>query len=496
MRWLFFGLLITNTILASWYVLHGDIFFNSDIGRDFLLLEELDQKKIVLIGPRSSGELYHGPLWTYLTYPAYLVGRGNPVIVGWFWVLLALVATLVSYGIGNALFSKPVGSMYALMVSLYLSFHTRGMSHPHAAMILIPLWFFCFVRYVTSSNIGFLIPHVILSGMIIQLELAPGIPLAALSIGALLYLIWKKQQYQHLGVLLLLPLTLGNFLIFDIRHEHILAQKLLGFITPYQGEGLFDYTMFIKNRLFLLFSSTEILRRDPGGRNLILFLGMLAGIALQLRDHNHVVLYRSFLYFYIGFFLLSFINKGPILYFHLYPLFLLVFLVFCSLLTCRYKKAYTILFVVIYAMNLVSSVGDAQDSFGHTGTHKYSWKFLSGVAKQVFSGPEKEFGYFVYSPDILGYEMKYTMHYFTRHSNKNIYAFKKMPVTYLVAAPHPPADPYMLDSWWRIHQVRITQNPERVIEFANGYKMEKYVLTKDEQQVYFDPAIDPGLHFR
>ncbi|KKR86353.1 hypothetical protein A2875_00770 [Candidatus Gottesmanbacteria bacterium RIFCSPHIGHO2_01_FULL_46_14] len=493
----FIVLVAFNTILASWYVLHGDIFFTSDIARDFHLLRELDEKKIMLIGPRSSGDLFHGPLWSYLNYPAFVLGKGDPIIVGWFWVLLASFSTVLSYFIGKALFSKNVGFGYALMVSVYFTFLTRAMSHPHGAMIVIPLWFFCFVRYVTKHTFIFLLAHVALSGILVQFELAPGLPLAILSVIAILYLVWKQHRYSHVFALLILPLILGNFIVFDFRHDHIFFQKVLGFITPYQGGELFDYTMFIKNRLVLLFSSPEILRRDPGGRNMILFFVMLAGIAIQLHDRKHIAFYLSFLYFYVGFFVLSFIDKGPILYFHQYPLFLLVFLIFSSLLTGRYKKACTVLFILIYAANTWSSLGDARASSGFIGTHKYSWKFLSGIAKQVFDGPENEFGYFVYAPDVLAYEPKYAIFYeATRHPQKKAASFQKMPVTYLIAAPHPPADPYMLDSWWRINQVNIASSPEEVTKFDNGYKIEKYYLTAQEQAVTFDSAIDPGLHFR
>ncbi len=489
-------LFIINIILASWYVLHGDIFFTSDIGRDFLLLEELDAKKIVLIGPRSSGEIYHGPLWSYLNYPAYVFSRGNPVVVGWFWIMLAVLSTILSYFIGSRLFTKPVGVAYALMVSLYFTFHTRGMSHPHGAMIVIPLWFFYFIRYLQTQKMLYVAAHLFLCGILVQLELALGIPLSILSLIALSWLFFRRRQYSYFVAFLLLPLTLSNFFIFDFRHGHLLFQKVLGFITPYQGGAFFDYTMFIKNRLFLLFTGTEILRRDPGGRNIILFLVTLLCIRVQLRDRKYSVIYLSFLYFYVGFFLLSFIDKGPILYVHLYPLFLLVFLIFCSFLESRYKTIFALLFVVIYGMNLTSSIGDVQDAAGYIGQHKYSWKFLEAMTRKVFEGPEKEFGYFVYSPDILGYDPKYAMHYTAKQSTKKAYSFKKMPVTYVVAAPHPPADPFMLDSWWRIHQVNMVKEPEQKIEFDNGYKIEKYTLTSQEQQVYFDPAIDPGLHFR
>jgi hypothetical protein len=69
-------------ILASWFVINGDILFYSDIARDFLLMEDiLYNKPIALIGPRSGAisGVFHGPLWFYLNLPAFILGKGNPM---------------------------------------------------------------------------------------------------------------------------------------------------------------------------------------------------------------------------------------------------------------------------------------------------------------------------------------------------------------------------------------------------------------------------------
>jgi len=84
-----YGLLIVfiayTVYLSSFFVLHGEVHLTNDIGRDFLLLQELDQKKIVFIGARANTQgVFHGPLWAYINYPAYVIGHGNPVTVAWF----------------------------------------------------------------------------------------------------------------------------------------------------------------------------------------------------------------------------------------------------------------------------------------------------------------------------------------------------------------------------------------------------------------------------
>jgi len=61
LRILFFIITCINIFLASWFVRQGDVMFSPDIGRDFFILDEIRQKTIVLIGPRSSAPgFFHG----------------------------------------------------------------------------------------------------------------------------------------------------------------------------------------------------------------------------------------------------------------------------------------------------------------------------------------------------------------------------------------------------------------------------------------------------
>ncbi len=489
-------LFLLHFFLASWYVRQADIVFTADIGRDFWLLEELAEKKLVLIGPRASGELYHGPVWTYINLPAFLVGSGDPVIVGWWWILLAVAATAGNFLIAKKLFGPAAGWAFALMSSLYYTFHTRGMSHPHGAMFILPFWFFLFVRYLQTRRPLFLAAHLLLSGLLIQLELAVGIPYAGLSGLALFSVIVKKRNFRHLLYLGIVPLTLVNFVIFDLRHDHLLFNKLLDFVGPHQEGELFNYAKYIGQRLWLLFSGPEILRRDPGYRNLGLMLVTLLLTVFQIRKNKHRVVYTSFLYLYAGFFALSFVDKGPILYFHLYPQFPLVFLVFSSFVASQYRRWFIPLFTLVYIFNVAGSVGDVQSAAGFIGKDRESWKALRTVAESVALEREAAFGYFVFSPDITGYAPKYAVRHILKKSGRNAQEFTKLPVTYLVLSPPPRNNPTMTGTWWRKNQLGIAGEPETSKTFESGFVVERYILSPEEQAVPFDPALDPGLHFR
>lgn len=495
---LFFITVFFLLILSSWYVLHGDIEFPSDIARDFHLLQELDQKKIVLIGPRSSTGLFHGPLWLYLNYPAYLVGDGNPVIVGWYWIVLTIVFLISSFFIAKKLFNDTTAYFFVLMLAVYMSFHTRGMFNPHGAMLLLPAFLFFFIQYVETSRLKYLLIHLFLTGLIIQFQMAIGLPFLILSFLYLVYFTFQKRTKLHLFSFFLIIIPLINFPVFDIRNDFLLSKLTLRFLSSSGEIAIVDLLSILYDRIKLMLSGVELLRRDPGYRNLGLFITLLGFILLQIKDKKYRRIYLSFLYFYVGFFFVSLLNnKGPILYFYFFPLFPLVFLIFSSFVTSRYKKAFTVLFFTILTVNIFTAIDDVKQSAEIIGKSEYSWKFLQTTAKKIFQGRDKEFGYFVYAPDSFAYEPKYAMLYMAKsYPEKKAFYFQKKPVTYLFVAPPPPDNPHMKDDFWRMEQVKMDGKPTRTEKFGNGYKIERYELTQEEIVVPFDPSIDPGIHFR
>ena len=493
---LFFLLLFASFFLASWRVLNKDIEFTSEIARDFFLLNEVYQKKFVLIGPSSTTGLFHGPLWAYLNFPAFFVGNGNPIVVGWFWVFLSILFVFTNFFIAKKLFDTKTGYLFALMTAIYMIFHAKNFYNPHGAMLLLPSFFFFFIRYLQSRNIKFLIIHLLIAGAIIQFQMAIGIPFFILSFLYLLYTSLKSSHKIHLLSYLLIFITLSNFFIFDLRHDFLLSKLTLRFLTS-AGRDNPDILSMFWQRFQLMTGGIEFLRRDPGSLNLLIFAVSSIFFFLQLKNNKFKNIYITFLYFYIGYFLLSNLNSGGLLYFYLFPIFPLVFLIFSSFITSSLSKVFMILFTTILLLNLQNALNDTfYDRQNIIGKSENSWIFLNTVASEIFKDKEKEFGYFVYSPDVVAYRGKYAMFYEQKKQKKRTYYFKKKPITYLIIAPPPIDNPYMKDEWWRINQIKIKGNSIKTIRYSNGYKIEKYSLSEDEIKIPFDPAIDPGIVFR
>lgn len=502
---LLFGILIIFSLfLTAWYYKNGDINFSSDISRDFLLLQEIDQKKIVLIGPRSSTGLFHGPLWLYLNYPAYLIGQGNPAVVGWYWLGLIIAFLISGFVIAKNLFGTTSAYLYILMTSLYMVFQSRGLFNPHGAMFLIPTFFYFFIRYWQTNKIRYLLIHLILGGTLIQFQMAIGIPFTILSFLAILFKIFfskshlpresanSAEKWGHLLAFLIIPLSLINFLIFDLRHEFLLTKTTTEFLSVKSNGQLFNYASFVPERLTLMLGGVEILRADPGKRNLILTLISLLFLLFQIKDKRYRLIYLSFLYFYVGYFILSLINKGPMIYFYLFPIFPFVFLIFCSFITSQFKKIFLIIFSLIYLLNIQTAITDTKSANGMIGIDRYSWKFLENMGQQIYNNSETEFGYFVFAPDAFGYEPKYAMSYLNKINNSKAIANQKKPITYLIAQPHK----YWNSDWYKTVVLHIDKKPVSIINYPNGYKVEKYILTDEEIKIPTEGNVDPGIHFR
>lgn len=482
-------------LLSSWYVLHGDIQYSHSNSLIFLLLDELNVKKIVLLGPSSTTGLFHGPLWTYVNYPLYLIGHGDPVAVGWGWVLMALASTVAGFFMAKDLFGEKTAYLFTLMNAVYWTFHVKGFFNPHGAMLIIPAFFYYFVKYLQTRKVKFLIFHILLAGSIIQFQMAIGIPFAILSFFYVFYFAFKQRRLIHLFSYLLIIASISNFIIFDLRHNFLLYKLLIHFSTS-AGRDHPNIVSMLYQRLQFMTGGIEFLRTDPGGRNLIIFIVFSIFLFFQIKDKKFRTIYFSFLYFYFGYLILSNLNSGGLLYFYLFPLFPLVFLIFSSFITSKFSKVFLVIFVLIFILNFQNAFEENTIGIQDIGKRDNSWVFYKKMALQIFRSKDKDFGYFVYTPDVVAYEEKYALSYISKNSDKKAYYFQKRPITYLIVAPPPRNNPYMKPDWWKQNIWHLYKTPSSITNFDNGFKIERYELSADEIKALPEKGIDPGISFR
>ena len=491
-------LVLFHLFLASWYVIHGDLRFISDIARDFFIYDEIKQKIIIFIGGRTSSNLYHGPLWWYITYPAYLIGNGNPLVVGWYWIGLISLSLVSAFYAAKNIFNTTVACLYIIMLSLTYVIYSSSLINPHGAMLIMPLFFYFFIKYIRTLRLKYLILELITIGAMIQFEMAVGIPMLLLSFPIILFHAFHDHKKRHLFAYFIILLSVGNYFIFDLRHQFLIFKQVVSFITPRLPAHSITYPEIIKDRIRNFLWGYNLL--NAGGNYLNMAITVLSGIFifLQIKQNKYQDIYLYFVYFFVGFYVLSFINKGDLLSYYLYPLLPLILLIFCSFITSRYKLVFLGLFALIYISNLNTTLAQLKvDTQNYIGKDKQSWKFLYEISSRIFKEGDKDLGYYVYAPDAIGYSPRYALEYAAKnYPNVTSHAFQKRHVTYVLVEPPAANNPYLSVQWWFINKLHINKKPVETIKYDNGYKLEKFILTDDEVMIPSDPTIDIGLHYR
>lgn len=500
-----FGLILVAIGLSAVYVAHGDIMYDADIARDFLILQEISEKKIVLIGPRSGAApgLFHGPLWSYLNYPAFYLGQGNPVAVGWFWVVLSVGLVGSCVYIGRRLFGAVPGLLFAAWVAIRMISFTRGNFNPHGALVIVPLFLYMLVRYRATKRLKYLIIHVLLAGALIQFQVAVGGPFLVLS---LLYVggnvVRRALPPKHLAAYLLLLITFSTYIIFDLRHDGLMTKAVLHYTQRSSGYTLLALKQAFWERFRLLsdqgtFFLPQLLASV--GRQKIIFVGLVL-FALFLKCLKKPVRYPLLWFFYIGYYALTLLHRGGMGVYYYFPLFPLAFMLPFTIWEHIPKRLGYAIVIPFLALNLVYEVNLLQQDVQLIGKRQMSWQFHNNIARDIFDAArDREFGLFIYAPDVQGYRSKYPLVYQDRlHEDKAMQPYQKLPETFvLLAGPPEYALPWESNPQnFLDNSARIWVQPKQRWQYADHYVLHRYALSAQDMAVSFDYDLNNWLHFR
>jgi hypothetical protein len=497
-----------NIILNAWTVIHKDIIFNSDIARDFLLLNEISQKKIVLIGPRADGiqGLFHGPLWLYINYPVYYLSHGNPLAAGWFWFFLTICFLLESYFISSKLFNRNIALAYVTLLSGFMVYHSNNLFNPDGILFLLPAFLLFLTYYYKQRKFIYLIISLFIVGLMIQFQMAIGVPFLILTAFLSFYLIKKNKQYTHLLAFIILLIPLSTFILFDLRHNF---EQLHSIINNFSGHTIATNVNFVdrlSNRIIFMTSQLFFFNDPFSVFNIALsyfFAFFLWKRITATKDHNHYY-YLLFLYFYLGFYAVSLLLNGDLLTYFVYPLVPLTFLIFTSFISYN-EKIVTALIVVVAFLQIISGIQFVTQAVQGINADPNSWQFQHNLALRIFNSTESSSGYLIYAPDVLGYKQKYAfVHTKSQYPEKNVTLFRKQRITYVVVEPIPGnrlvpgSQPVMTNDYtnWRKYKVTFKGKLLYVYTYPNGYRIEEYLLSQQESNSPIDSTLSDIIHFR
>lgn len=510
-----FLLIVVNTLLASRWVLDGNLFFHTDIARDFLLLEDVvDNKHLTLIGPRSGAipGVFHGPMWLYLNLPAYLVGGGNPVVVAWFWVILYVLSLFIVYWVGKKMFDEKVALLSVVLLSSSTALGIRSLFNPYGALMLSPLFLYVFIKYLQTAKIKNLVLSLLILGFIIQFQMAFGVPILLLTAGYLSYFFFKRKLFKHLGGFFVLLIPLSSFLLFDLRNNFLQFKSVTNYLSGIEKHGQVSSTFpqLLKLRVEdVVLNNFGDITAHQNQLSILLafFLVGVAFLTLRNKKSSFSFFYTIFFYFFLGFWLLSFFFKGPMWSYYYLPFVPLIIIFFCSLSKVFKGVIFYPVFLLILISNLITNFKDATLYNPDVLKQDVStWKFNLRAAQDVYQNSPLEFGYYIFTPDLYGYSPRYAMNYVQKgYRDKKVFPYKKYPVTFLLVAPPPiyGRDPESVwykkntnSTKWKSGDIRINKEPTNILTYQNGFKVEKYLLDSEELKIEANPYLINSIFFR
>jgi len=501
--------------LASYFVFNKSIIFHTDIARDFLLIEDIVKNKpLTLIGPRSGGigGVFHGPAWLYLNVPAFILGQGNPVIVGYFWVFLYVISLVVCFLTSEKLFKNREVSIFstALLASSTI-ISVSQLFNPYGAFILTPVFFLLYYKYLLKNKFLDLLLSLLVLGFMVQFQMAFAVPILILTFILSFYLIVKNKKYIYILAFLILLIPLSTFILFDLKHQFLQTNSVLNYLSEKKMSGAFAdlsrssklhlplFILLIFNRIKkIFFDNTSLITNNSW----ILLLGFLfllfktLPLIFKEKDKKKKIIYYLFFYFYLGYWFLTLFYKNEIWGYYFWPFFPLIAIIFSSFITYSKNKIFFyIFFFIVLTVNIVyasRSVLKTSESFKKESG---SWRFYYGLTQQVYKDANGDFGYYIFSPDLFGYSSRYAMNYTQNEFNKiRAYPFEKKKITYLIMAPSD--NPYAQPIPWKRDHIKLVKKPIKIFKYENGFQVEKYLLSDDEIKIQSNQYLIHDLIFR
>lgn len=470
-----------------WY---GDVLIHTDVARDLLVLEEMVQTKSpTLIGPRSGGVsgVFHGPLWYYVELLPFIISGGDPVMMGWFWWLLGVLATAVFFYLS---FTSTKNLTVTLLSTIAFAFlfipSAAGPINTYLADLLSFIVFFIWWKWFEKPSLVLALAGWFSLGVLVQFQMAFAVPLAIVWLPAFVWKVFREKRFlQLLSPMAFLP-PLASFFIFDVRHDWLQTKSVLAYLGA-ERTGVDLWLKLVQRGQNFLFDSLRVFGVSRWLTPIIIGLFVFFG------RKNKVVRPALFVlgYWYVSWWLITLLFSGEIWSYYFSQFFGPALFVM-ALIASKSKPA-TYLLGGLVVFSLIS----ARSAFWYEPTrfNSSSWVLLSQMAAEGLKTPDT--GYFVYSQDQFAYPLKYAFSYYAKtHPELAAVAFKKRPATVLVKAEDDARNPFSNSTDWQLNKVRITQTPVEVKQYPFGYTLERYQLNQENLQSPVDPNMITDLHFR
>ncbi|MDD2822934.1 MAG: hypothetical protein PHQ59_02520 [Candidatus Daviesbacteria bacterium] len=426
------GLLVCAFVLRVWRIdqLLG---FYFDQGRDALVVNEIIQGNLTLIGPTTAIEgIFLGPFYYYILAVGYLIGQGSPVIASYWQTIIILLGYFVTFLIARIYFSLRVGliTLFLMTFSFSQIKLDRWLSNPTPTMLFSPL-------VVLSLLLSFKTPRIFLpltaffSGILLQLEASSSF---ALMLITLIFIFVFRKKFTLTSMLLsalAFFITLLPQILFEIKHNFLITKSFLSFLSgKVQTEGQSTFRIPIdltfQNRVDLY--SITFLEKLKLNYDLtfsfvfVIFLIVSLFFVIKNWSNPAIKLIAFWFYGLLLFFLFYSGNYGIINNYYFFPIFPLFFILIALILNWMFKNRFLKPIVIILLALFLYDQLPMSLSYISSGVDGHTTIALGNQAKAVEyiinDSGEQAYNWDAYVPPVIPYTYTYLFKYYGNRYNR------------------------------------------------------------------------------
>lgn len=309
---LLLGLFFISFFLR-FYKIPENLFFGPEQGIDFLAIRNIAvNHKITLIGAKTDiSGVFHGPIYYYLSVIPFLISSGNPVWISAFFIFINSLTVFLLFYLGKIMFSRRVG----IISSVFFTFsfgvivYPRWLSSHPLSIPLSVLLFISLFKFI-QGKLKWLYIATIVFGFLGQSEF---LNLIFYLVILLVFIFLNRKVFFEtdkislfVSSLLLIIFSIGNYILFDVRHQFLISKSLLALLIGNKGYYFsFTNSFFQASQVFLNTFSKFIFPLNIWLSSSILLIGVC--LIVYKKYSNSLIL---LLWLFIPFLVLVFLRHN------------------------------------------------------------------------------------------------------------------------------------------------------------------------------------------
>lgn len=262
-------LLALVAIAARFINYHEYLYFITDQGRDALVLKEMVEGNLRLIGPTSGLQgFFLGPLWYYIGLPGYVLSNGSPYGIALWYIFLACLSIPLFYVIASTLFVRnPVWGLVLFLLLSFIPGSLAGSTFIWNPLLALPIFAACIISlWKARDSLVWLGVSFFLLGCLLQAEFAYGIFLLP---SLYFFIFWIRQRVSLIDYIVAgvaAGITFVPQVLFELRNQFLMTNAL---IKGIQADQISWWELFTTRPQQLLLSSERLLVGSAPGATIL-----------------------------------------------------------------------------------------------------------------------------------------------------------------------------------------------------------------------------------